>query len=279
MNSTAEFNRLYEFNAKIRSIDSEGVTTIAGTKTKEKWFEDGLARTKHVANSSLIGMILGDGSMPFKKKEFRKGKLYLRHGGNQVNYVNEKVKFLERYLKPVSLREGVDKLGYPYRYAYYNDEKLANIYHLVYKDGRKSICGKLLNRFTDVSLAFLYMDDGCLSLRKKNGRISSRYISLNLQGFSFEEVKMFTVMLKQKFNLTFSITVDKHRPRMWCNTANTRKFIGIVKPVVLFFPTMHYKLDLKYPATSISGTLFTRSSWDSLNCAETYRGNEKSLSA
>jgi len=36
---------------------------------------------------------------------------------------------------------------------------------------------------------------------------------------------------------------------------------------------------LEAATTIISGTLFTRSSWDSLNCAETHRGNEKSLPA
>ena len=52
----------------------------------------------------------------------------------------------------------------------------------IYINGKKSI-SKIINRITDVSLAFMYMDDGCLSLRKsKTGDCySSREIHLNVQ--------------------------------------------------------------------------------------------------
>lgn len=208
------------------------------------------ANTKHIKNSALIGMILGDGSI--QREKF----LYLRHGSKQLGYVDEKIDYLKKYIMPKSVRTCIDKQGFRYRYAYYNEEKLKYLYNLIYKKRkgkmRKSITSTLLNRFTDVSLAFFYMDDGCLSLRKykKNGiwqgTYKSREIHLNVQSFNFAEAEMFKNMLKRKFDVEFRMTTDRGNPRLWCNTKNTKKMIEIVKPIVSQFMTMQYKLDLKY---------------------------------
>jgi len=239
---------IYDFNAKISNAVCEGATTMAGNKTREKWFKDGLARTTHVFNSAMLGMYLGD-SYGHRLKSGNIA-LYIRHGGDQLDLVDEKVKFLSPYIKPKSLRTCVDNNGYKYRYAYYNERKLKHLFNLIYGKGEpiKRINRKLLNRFTDVSLAFLYMDDGHLSLRRKKetNKIQGRYIYLNTQGFTVEENQMFAVMLKQKFDLSFKVSFDHEHARLWCNTQNALKFISIVKPIVSFFPTMQYKLDLKY---------------------------------
>lgn len=207
------------------------------------------AKTKHEFNSALIGMILGDGSM------LPTTKLYLRHGGNQLDYVNEKVEYLSKYIQPKSLRQSVDKNGFIYRYAYYNSKKLHYLYNSIYcgENNKKSLPQNIINRLTPISLAFLYMDDGCLSLRGKNtGTIKSREIHLNVQGFTFEEVKRLKDFLLHKYNVDFHLTVDKGNPRLWCNTKNTLIFLSIVAPIVREFPTMHYKLDLKYKTKKIN---------------------------
>lgn len=204
-------------------------------------------KTSRIKNSALIGIILGDGSM------IQPNMLYIRHGSQQLDYVNEKVYFLEDYMEPVSLRSSVDRQGYKYRYAYYRNRKLSYFYKIIYKNGRKTITPELLNHFDEISLSFFYMDDGCLSLRKykdKNGNwagsYKSREIYLCTHSFSLNEVKMLIRMLKDKFGLRFRMTIDKGCPRIWCNTKNTKKMIGIVRPLVSQFKTMSYKLDLKY---------------------------------
>lgn len=204
--------------------------------------------TKHDFNSAMIGIILADGSMS------KENILYIRHGGKQLSYVDEKVEYLSKYITPKSLRESVDKKGYKYRYAYYNTDKLKYLYKKIYKDGKKKLTNKILNRFTPTTLAFIYMDDGCLSLRKdkKNGCIKSREIHLNVQSFTIEEVNNLKNLLLNKFGIDFHTTLDKGNPRLWCNTKNTIKFLKIVAPIVKEFPTMHYKLDLKYKVKPIS---------------------------
>jgi len=227
------------------------------TKANEKTIVQELYKTKryinkeykrgHIIKSALIGIILGDASMT------QPNMLYIRHGARQLDYVNEKVDFLKDYMEPVSLRSSIDKKGYKYRYAYYRNRKLSYFYKIIYKNKRKTITPELLNHFDKISLAFLYMDDGSLSLRKykdKNGNwtgsYKSREIYLCTHSFSLNEVKMFIKMLKDKFGLRFRMTLDKGRPRIWCNTKNTKKIIEIVRPFISKFKTMSYKLDLKY---------------------------------
>ena len=207
-----------------------------------------IAKTRHEFNSAMIGIILFDGSMQ------KENILYIRHGGKQLNYVNEKVEYLSKYISPTSLRTSVDKKGYTYRYAYYNSKDLKFLYNSIYEDGVKKITSKLLNRFTPITLAFMYMDDGCLGLRKNpnNGCIKSREIHLNVQSFTEHEAVLLKNFLFKKYGVDFHITTDKGNPRLWCNTKNTIKFLEIVAPIVKNFETMHYKLDLKYKKKNIS---------------------------
>ena len=204
----------------------------------------------HKLNSALIGMILFDGSMNGEKY------LYIRHNGNQVNYVNEKVNFISKYLKPISLRTNIDNKNFTYRYAYYNNERLKHLYHDIYIDGKKKLTKSILNRFDEITLAIMYMDNGFLGLKKDpkfHGNYKSREIYLNVQSFTLNEVKMLQSHLKNKFNIKFYLTIDHQKPRLWCNTENTIKFLEIVAPVIQYnFPSMYYKIDLKYKTKKIN---------------------------
>ena len=206
--------------------------------------------TAHNFNSAMIGMILADGSMP------KENYLYLRHGGKQLNYVDEKVEYLSNYLQPSSVRSAFDKKGYEYRYAFYNSDKLKYLYRNIYagENGKKVLKTNIINRMDAISLAFIYMDDGCLSLRKDpkyEDVYKSREIHLNVQSFTMSEVQQLKAHILKKFDVDFHITTDKGKPRMWCNTSNTIKFLTVVAPIVKEFPSMLYKLDLKYKKKNI----------------------------
>ena len=211
-----------------------------------------ILNTKHEYNSAMIGMILFDGSMQ------NDHTLYLRHGGKQLGYVDDKVLLLSKYINPKTVRTSTDKKGYVYRYAYFNDKNLKYLYDSIYVDGVKRLSKSILNRFTPLTLAMMYMDDGCLVLRKDSkthsGKVSykSREIYLATHSFSVDEVKMLQSTLLNKFGVEFRMSFDKGKPRLWCNTKNTIKFLTIVAPIVKMFPSMHYKLDLKYQNKKIS---------------------------
>lgn len=206
--------------------------------------------TKHKFNSALIGMILFDGSLSENKY------LYIRHGGKQLSYVDEKVEFIKKYIKPRSIRTCTDKQGFVYRYAYYYDKRFKYLGKKIYKNGKKVLTKNILNRFDEITLAIMYMDDGCLGLRKDKKHpdtYASREIHLNVQGFTFHEAEMLQHYLLKKWGVDFHLTKDHGHPRLWCNTKNTIKFLKIVAPVIWYnFPTLYYKLDLKYKVKDVS---------------------------
>ena len=207
-------------------------------------------KNKHEFNSAIIGILLGDGHM--RNDHY----LTVRHGGKQLQYVDETVEYLSKYIQPSVVRSSVDKAGYAFRYANFNSSDLSYLYNKIYINGKKTLTSKIINRIDEVTLAFLYMDDGCLCLRKKKkGKtvcIASREIYLSVNSFSFEEVECFQKHIERKFNISFHITTDKGHPRMWCNTENTIKFLALVAPIIHNFPTMYYKLDLKYKKKPIN---------------------------
>ena len=206
-----------------------------------------LIENSHDFNSALIGIILGDGHM--RNDHY----LTIRHGGNQLSYVDEKANYLSKYLEPSVVRSSVDKKGYKFRYANFNSKRLSSLYHKIYIKGKKRMSPCIVNRMDEISLAFLYMDDGCLCLRKdKKGCISSREIYLSVHSFSFQEVEYFQKYLERKYDIYFHISTDKGHPRLWCNTENTIKFLSLVAPIVHNFPTLYYKIDLKYKKKPIN---------------------------
>lgn len=197
----------------------------------------------------MIGMLLGDSYIAELKNGYG---MYIRHGGKQLSLVDDKVNCLNAYIKPQTVAQKIDKKGYSYKYAYYNNASLKYLYKKIYKDKTKVITKSILNRFNHISLAFLYMDDGSLSLRKYinkdgvwNGSFKSKEITLCVHNFSLKEIESFKQMLKDKFDLTFNIARDKSYYRLWCDTKNTLKFIDIVKPIVSNFSCVNYKVDLK----------------------------------
>ena len=203
-----------------------------------------MVTTKHELNSALIGMILFDGSM------VNDHCLYIRHGHKQFDYVDEKVKYISKYLQPKSLQSSVDKAGFAYKYAYYNCPKLKNLYKKIYINQKKVLTPQIIHRFTPITLAIMLLDDGCLALRKDPKRpdvYKSREIMISVNSFLKHEVEMLVNHLKKKWDLEFHITTDRETPRIWCNTKNTIKYLKLVYPIIKNnFPSMLYKTDLKY---------------------------------
>ena len=135
--------------------------------------------TKHKFNSALIGMILFDGSLSENKY------LYIRHGGKQLSYVDEKVEFIKKYIKPRSIRTCTDKQGFVYRYAYYYDKRFKYLGKKIYKNGKKVLTKNILNRFDEITLAIMYMDDGCLGLRKDKKSKKGERVATTLHDIAY----------------------------------------------------------------------------------------------
>ena len=200
-------------------------------------------KNNHDFNGILIGMVLGDSYIGFNKT---KTLAYLEtlHKGSHKPYLIWKQKLLNYKFETTFKYKNNN--GYDaFRVRTKFEKKLIYLKKDFYISGKKTVKLNLLNRLTDLGLAIWYMDDGCLSLGRKNGIINRRNIFLNTQGFGLEGNLLIQKWLLSRYDISSNINQNRGF-RLRLNTSNTLKFIEIVSPFVSLIPCMKYKIDLQY---------------------------------
>lgn len=182
----------------------------------------------------LLGTMLGDSS-------FKKGKgcinpaIQCAHGIKQKEYCEYKTQIfsnLGAYCK-YHKRNTPDKRNGKYYedYTMYipANPMLEEWYNLFYPNGKKVIPLELLDTFTEISLAFMFMDDG-----SKTGEHAYE-IATNC--FSASDITAFRQMLKNKFNLD---TTMLGQNVTYIKTNSQRLFEHLISPYLC--DCMRYKL-------------------------------------
>lgn len=184
--------------------------------------------------SVLVGTILGDSHITGKNSST--SYLNFAHCIAQKEYFDFKVSVL-------------DSLDFSYnkRYSYIDKrtgrmidrficnsrccEELKELRKIFYPEGKKIIPLEYLKEnFDEVSLAYLYMDDG--SSYKYNTIIS-------LQAFTKEDLEAFIDLLKRKFDLDFTI---QKKLSIRIKQKDVKKFKNLIRPEVEKIKCMTYKL-------------------------------------
>lgn len=182
----------------------------------------------------LLGTILGDTSFKVGKGSINPA-IQCSHSIIQKEYCEHKTeifKSLGAYCK-YHKRNVPDKRNGKYYedYTMYvpANPKLLEWYKLTYKP-KKVIPFELFNYFTEVSLAFMYMDDGC--------KTGNNY-SISTNSFSKEDLIKFIAFLKEKFNIECTIRSDN---TIYIRANSRNLFTSLIKPYII--PCMQYKLHL-----------------------------------
>ena len=193
--------------------------------------------------SFLYGVIIGDGSLA-KAKD---GTISLRfiHCIAQKEYLMYKASILNRIFTSQLEVKDINNNGYPgCNYTIGRTAVLKPLYELFYVNGKKSISNpEIINNLTPEALALWWMDDGCLSMKKRNGKIVARqgFISTYLP---LEENLYLIQLLNAKFNLNLKNVKDRKAYRIRLNTTDCKQLIEIIKPYI--HPVFNYKIDMQY---------------------------------
>lgn len=186
------------------------------------------ANLNYFQKSALIGSLLGDSSIS------KKYILNIGHGLKQEEYYIHKIQLLSPNIKFLEYRrEKVDKRTnnlYISLQAYSNKyEDIVNLKELLYINDRKEITKEILKDFNEISLAYLYMDDG--NYEKYGAKIA-------LCNFSDDSLILFQNFLKNKWNIDTSI----HKNKTLYIKANSKKiFIQLISSYII--PSMLYKIN------------------------------------
>ena len=191
----------------------------------------------------LYGVIVGDGNLSLSKDKTI--SIRLRHCIKQKEYLVYKASILNRIFNSSNLVKDIDNNGYPgCIYSLGRTNELKDIYHLFYKRGCKTIANPdIINNLTDEALALWWMDDGCLSMIRKNGKVRARQGFINTY-LPLEENLYLIELLNSKFNLNLKNVKDRKAYRIRLNTKDCKELISIVKPYI--HSIFEYKIDMQY---------------------------------
>lgn len=215
-------------------------TGVYGSRKRNNILRESYSENKSIfinqfQKELLIGTLLGDSSL---RKEGKNPSFSCEHGISQKDYAFHKYKQL------ISLgakyKESTRKTRDVRTNKYYKSSiirlpanpEFIDIYNTLYINNTKQITKELLKDFSEVSLAYMFMDDGYYN---SNGGIS---ICTNC--FTKEELNLFINFLYDKFSLKFSI---QKRNTIYLSVSQYSKFVSLVFPYLL--ESMYYKIGLQ----------------------------------
>lgn len=198
----------------------------------------------------IYGMLLGDSHIYNDKRSNGKLRIVHSNGEKQLDYLKYKYSLYNNG-KIVNCGQGSYENSFDgYHWFMEVDPYLSQeIRNDWYTTGKKTIGQTVIDKLDETSLAFWYMDDGCLSYSNKQH--TCYFIRLNTQGFSYEENQMLSNMLFNKFGIKSKVNKDKfnnNSERMWridiSSTEEVDKFAELIAPYVC--DSMLYKLPPKF---------------------------------
>jgi hypothetical protein len=183
----------------------------------------------------LIGCVLGDGTLQ-KQPTSRYPEFTCSHGEKQFEYALWKSKILNwpnTYLKQFKRQTPNKKTGKYYSYCYLRsivNKNLVDLYNEFYNNKKKRITETIMNKYTPLSLAVHYMDDG--------------YIQSNSYGFATccfddQSIEIFRKYLYTKFGIE---TTKQKGNRVRIRRNSIEKMTILIEPFVNQISCMSYKL-------------------------------------
>lgn len=196
----------------------------------------------------FLSMMIGDGYIGSK------GYARILHCGRCKDYVEWKWALLKKAgfsLTDVFL---VDNSGFPAYSFGIRASRVSKLYRRVlYSTGSHHwYRRKLLNQLNPLHLAILYMDDGGLSQKKKDGVVVANDLILNTHT-TRENNQVLIDYFYEVWGIKFTQVLNRGKYRLRCGTKEARKFLEIVRPYVSLIPSMSHKLAIKTDALDKRG--------------------------
>jgi hypothetical protein len=212
---------------------------------------------KEEAKKALMGTILADGSIQKARTKSYINKTYVEitHTSKNLDYLKAKKEVFEMLDDTTCSIKEHNKVTKEKTYSLFRLTTSSNSYFkevrdILYDNNRiKKFPKEVIDNFNDLSLLFLYLDDGTLKVKYYEGTSKIREVRITfcLDSFTYEELKYFQEYLLNKYNIKTGIyRHTKNLPlnrgfRIWMNTENTKKYMEIINKFYNCIPSMQYK--------------------------------------
>jgi hypothetical protein len=185
----------------------------------------------------LIGTLCGDCG--------RKGlRLYCGQSVKQKDWFDFKKKRFEKIFNQ-SFKEY--KYDYPkyntsvYQFITNTNDLTKYLINLFYpNDDKKIISKEALNQLTLEGVAWWYMDDGSMSIKKIDGKPRGAEITLNTY-LTAEENQTIIDFFQNQYNITWKLNKSRGKYRLRMGKKEGKKFFALIEPYII--DSMKYKID------------------------------------
>lgn len=191
----------------------------------------------------LIGMILGDGCLKKKSRDYV--EFSMSHCEAQLPYLEYKRDLLHSIFGGKLPNINTRHYG---KYTEHRVSKQHSYFKLlrkwIYPEGSKRITRSLLDKLDAHALALWYQDDGTMSINlNKEGNISSFELRICCH-VSKEEAEDIVGYFGDVWGIASKARLEKKTGKYTIrfNTTNGKLFIGVIKPYIQH--CMRYKIDI-----------------------------------
>lgn len=224
-------------------------------------------KNEEEAKIALLGTILADGSIQKEQHTSSNNIRYKNKTYVEITHTSKNLDYLKEVGELFKMVEGVtykivahnkvtkDKVYSLYRLYTNSISYFSELRDVLYNKNRVKLFPKeVISNMTDLSLLLLYLDDGSLKVRyyKNSLRVREMRVTFCLDSFTIEELEYFRGFLKEKYNIDSHIyrhskNMELNRGfRIWFNTQNTKKFMGVIDKFYNQVPSMNYKFTKYY---------------------------------
>ena len=197
--------------------------------------------------SAIIGMVIGDGNLT-KRWENGNANFQMSHCEKQYEYLMWKKSILDKITQSTvhpTKKEMGGKTYTGYHLSSYRHPIFTKLYNRFYHEGHKVLDEYIVKSITPLSLAILYMDDGCFGKHHAGGKDS---FFLCTQSFDYANQLLLKKSLKIKFDLDWNLNKaekakdDSYNYRLRLANRKNDQFLDIIRSYVTLIPSMIYKL-------------------------------------
>jgi hypothetical protein len=199
--------------------------------------------------SAIVGMVAGDAHI-WKQKGCPSVSLRIKHAERQRDYLGYKRDILQNLFKEweIPIRPFNNSGHSGVKIETRDHPRLRAIHKWFYSGGKKRFSRQILNYLTPLGIAIWYMDDGSLSLKKRDGKVHGREIHLNTY-CSLEEATIIQAYFKEVWDVSWTIVPNKGLFRLRIGSNEAKRLFKIIEPYMV--PMMKYKIDLVYKSNTI----------------------------
>lgn len=197
----------------------------------------------HLQEQMILGSLLGDMNIGKPRKQHPTCRLTLVHSVKQKELFMKKVEILGEFMGNYKEYSYFDKRTNNVYSTIRGNSKshkvFNNIYNKLYINGVKTITQEYLDMIDHpIALAYWFMDDGTNS-----GQIATNC-------FSFEEVKLLSNWLENKFSITATIQKNLRDYTLYIIASSRFEFENLISPYII--PSMRHKLKFPEIAESVN---------------------------